>query len=134
LVSRNRNGHDDLRFNDFVEYDSSLGLVKNYYVGASLVARRDGAGLKFSHPDVSDSVRARTNSSGALVASYDYTPFGDRLPSPALTGITVGFSGARTDSDNGLTEMGDRAYDARLGVFTSADTRIPDPLHPAALN
>jgi RHS repeat-associated protein len=72
-------------------------------------------------------VRAITDSSGAVVAHYEYSAWGEVLSSSSefaggLAAATfVGSLGVRFDSTTGLHYMRHRWYDARLGRFLSRD-------------
>jgi RHS repeat-associated protein len=79
------------------------------------------------HTDSLGSVRMVTDSSGAVVARFEYGAWGEEIFSSvdsALTGFAyrfVGGLGVRTDSGTGLVYMRHRWYDVGLMRFVSRD-------------
>jgi RHS repeat-associated protein len=132
-VSRRRGFEHDRYYGPYVEHSSTRGLIKNYYAGSMLVARREGGSTRWYHGDHLGSVRLVTDASGLTVARYEYTTFGNRTAS-GTTADDIGFTGRRTDAENASVEMGARDYAPWLGQFTSPDTVTPDPLNTQALN
>jgi RHS repeat-associated protein len=119
-------------FGPHLEYGNN-GLTRYYYAGPLLVARRDNSGVSWYHQDHLGSVRALTNTSGARVASYEYSAFGVPVASSASVSNTRGFTGHTAD-DTGLVYMGARYFDPALGRFLSADSLVPSSHSPQALN
>jgi len=110
------------------------GLIRYYFAGPQLVARRGSSGVHWYHQDHLGSIRLITDEVGAKVASYDYAAFGTRSGSaaPSLSNDR-GYTGHVTD-ETGLVYMNARYYDPELGRFLSADTLVPDSHNPQALN
>jgi RHS repeat-associated protein len=108
-------------------------LIKYYFAGPMLVARQDGSGVRWYHQDHLGSVKLITDESGQEVARYGYTPFGAQI---AASGVDdeQGFAGHQKEGETGIIYMNARYYDPRLGRFLSADTIVPDPANPQALN
>lgn len=78
------------------------------------------------HLDALSNVRAVSDSSGAVVGSYTYGPWGETLSASEPSGFTmpwkfVGGSGVRHDPTTGLHYMRNRWYDAGLARFLSCD-------------
>jgi RHS repeat-associated protein len=77
----------------------------------------------YYHTDAIGSVRMVTDASGAVVARYDYLPFGERFettppnPSPDVRQ----FTGKERDAETGLDYFGARYFRAHSGRFTSVD-------------
>ena len=69
--------------------------------------------VTYLHDDQLGSVSAATNSSGAVVASQAYSPFGAVRASGGLP-TTQGFIGQHKDA-TGLLDHGTRYYDPALG-------------------
>lgn len=87
--------------------------------------------IEFYHLDALGSVRMVTNRTGAVVARYDYLPFGEEIPVlvggrnqvPGY-GADAGarrFTGKERDSESGLHFFGARYYGASFGRFTTTD-------------
>src|SRR5688572_5371915 len=84
-----------------------------YYFGADLERRPDGVLTKYIHPDAvkvgatitwltrdhSQSIRLRTDASGALIDIARYAPYGAQAPTLS---ISKGFIGERHDPETGL--------------------------------
>ena len=74
----------------------------------------------FHHIDLIGSIRAISNISGTIIASYEYEPFGIMLVAAGTDGDNLGFGGKRLDG-SGLSYFGARYYDAEIGRFISRD-------------
>ncbi len=74
----------------------------------------------YYHTDAIGSVRAVTDDTGAVIARYDYLPFGepwDPQPSPDVRQ----FAGKERDAETGLDYSGARYYRPQSGLFTTGD-------------
>jgi RHS repeat-associated protein len=71
------------------------------------------------------SVRVETDSTGAIVNSSKYRPFGDRVAGVTTIAEAKGFIGERHDVETGLIYLNARYYDPVLGRFISADPSDP---------
>ena len=74
----------------------------------------------YYHTDAIGSVRAVTDDTGAVIARYDYLPFGERWdpqPSPDVRQ----FAGKERDAETGLDYFGARYYASGTGRFTTVD-------------
>jgi YD repeat-containing protein len=68
----------------YLEQDPSGRLVRYYWAGDRLIARRDGTGkLTNYHQDRLGSTRLVTNPKGVAVARHDYDPFGNPITPPS---------------------------------------------------
>ena len=106
-------------------YDSSGHLVANYAYGLGLVSQTTPVGTDYYQFDAIGLTAGLTSSSGSLVNSYGYLPFGQTLYSSGTAGNPfqfVGQFGVMNDG-SGLDAMGFRNYSSSTGAFTS-----PDPL------
>jgi RHS repeat-associated protein len=134
-VSRRRGSEHNRYYSPYVEHDPTLGLIKYYYAGSQLIARRQAGTTNWHHADNLGSIRLITDANGGIVKRYDYAPYGD-------TGMAIAgsggherlFAGQRADGDSGLVYMHARDYDPHLGQFISPDTITPDALNTQALN
>jgi RHS repeat-associated protein len=129
--------HDDVGttyyFGRYLEQDPQGRIVKYYWAGDRLVARRDGDGnLTHFHQDRLGSTRLLTDSNGDVVGRYGYDPFGKPINAP--TQDVRMWHGERFDHDSGLIYMNARFYDPELGRFASPDSIIPDPYRPQSLD
>jgi len=98
------------------------------------VALRDATGLYFLVTDHLGSVVAVTNNVATVVYEQRYKPFGQ--PRLGIEGAPTdfGFTGQRSLAGAGLQDFNARWFDTSLGMFGSADTMVPDPFNPQALN
>jgi RHS repeat-associated protein len=108
-----------------LEMDSSGRMTARYTHGHAadwpLMLERDGQ-TWFYHADTLGSVVALTHSSGDVVRSYAYDPWG-RPKSVEETGPANPFlfAGREYDPETGLYYMRARYYDPAIGRFLSAD-------------
>jgi RHS repeat-associated protein len=105
------------------EYQSN-SLVAHYVYGMDMTSRVDASGRSAYYDfDGSANTADLTDPSGALLDSYSYLPFGEKL---AQTGAYpnpftfVGQSGV-ADEGEGLYFMRNRWYDPAVGSFTQTD-------------
>ncbi len=104
----------------------------HYYLGGKEVAFKKGDTLYYVHQDHLGSSAVITNSSGALVESMTYYPYGaTRTGSIATT--EEKFTGQRLDG-TGLYYYNARYYDPGIGRFISPDRLIPEMSNPQAFN
>ncbi len=88
--------------------------------------RSEGAGL--------GSTALVTNASGGVVDQQRYYPYGAGRPTDTALPTDYRFTGQRREGTIGLYDYGARFYDPALGRFISADTVVPQPGNPQALN
>jgi RHS repeat-associated protein len=74
--------------------------------------------LRYYHVDAIGSVRMTTDHAGAVVARYDYQPFGEPL---AASSEPRRFTGAERDAETGFDYFGARYYQSQIGRLTSVD-------------
>ena len=75
----------------------------------------------FHHIDLVGSIRAITDATGAVTASYEYEPFGVTIKTTGSDQDNLGFAGKRLDTGSGLSYFGARYYDSEMGRFISKD-------------
>jgi RHS repeat-associated protein len=103
------------------------------------VAVRDGANgpVSWLHGDHLGSASVATNSSGGKIAISEqrFTPYGTpRLNASGLPTDKT-FTGQRVENAlGGIMDFNARYYDPAIGRFLSADTIVPGPSNPQALN
>jgi RHS repeat-associated protein len=100
------------------ERDASNNVTKRFYQQGEQIG---GTNYYFTH-DHENSVREMTNASGALVARYDYDPYGRRTLVSGTDLADFGFTGDYYHVASGLNLTMTRAYDANLGRWLSRDT------------
>jgi RHS repeat-associated protein len=77
----------------------------------------------YYHTDAVGSVRMITDAHAAVVARYDYLPFGEPW-NPAADADVRQFAGKERDGETGLDYFGARYYSSGIGRFTAADPVI----------
>ena len=73
----------------------------------------------FHHIDLVGSIRAITDATGTVTASYEYEPFGVAIKSTGSDEDNLGFAGKCLDAGSGLSYFGARYYDSEIGRFIS---------------
>ncbi|HSD17233.1 MAG TPA: RHS repeat-associated core domain-containing protein [Thermomonas sp.] len=104
--------------------------ISNIYFAGSLVAeysRPIGSNtvtLSYLHTDALGSPIAKTNSSGTVIETSEYEPYGDLLN--RANDDRMGYTGHVMDAASGLTYMQQRYYDPQIGRFLSVDPVAAD--------
>ena len=75
-----------------------------------------------------------TTATGGEVGRQWYYPYGDQRHATGSLPTDYRFTGQRIESTIGLYDYGARFYDPLLGRFVSADSVVPEPGNPQALN
>ncbi len=103
-------------------------------VGMVCTPPADGSDERFYYDtDAIGSVRQITNDAGAVVARYDYTPFGEEVVNPPVQDPRR-FAGKEWDAESDLNYFGARYFASEIGRFTSVDpvleqdTALTNPL------
>jgi RHS repeat-associated protein len=104
-----------------------------YFLGDRVVAMRQSTTLTYVHQDHLTGTSVVSDTSGALVSSIKYYPFGECRNSQGNPGTDKLFTGQRLDG-TGLYYYGARYYDATIGRFISADIIVQNPSNPQTLN
>ncbi len=89
-----------------IEQISSTGTVYYY--------EHDGLG----------STRALTNSAGAVVATFTYSPYGQLVSHTGTVATPLGFTGAYTDAESGFIYLLNRYYDPTTEAFVTVDPAV----------
>lgn len=89
--------------------------------GGELISERLPSGTYYYLYDGLGSVVGLTDSSGKLVNSYAYDPYGNTTSVSETVSNPFRFIGAIWDASTGLYKMGDRYYDPTVGRFTQLD-------------
>lgn len=82
------------------------------------------SGTLYYHHDQLGSTRALTSSSGAVVASYSYDPYGNLTGSTGTASNPFRYAGQYTDAETGFEYLRNRYYDPATGQFLSRDPLV----------
>jgi RHS repeat-associated protein len=117
-------------------YEVTGGVVKKYYYAGNVrVAENNGGTLHFLLTDHLGSTATTTDANGNRVTELRYYPYGDsERYNPGGQITTYRFTGQRWDPGTGLYWYNSRWYDPLIGRFIQADTIVPQPGNPQALN
>jgi RHS repeat-associated protein len=101
-----------------------IGTVLAFLTVVPGIAHAQTEQVFYYHTDAIGSVRMITDSTGQVVARYDYRPFGD--PCGSLCGTISApdprqFAGKERDQETGLDYFGARYYAGGTGRFTTVD-------------
>jgi len=133
-VKRVADGVTTVYIGGIYELEVETGVeTKYYYLGSQRVAMNQDDVVYYLHGDHLGSTSLTTNGSGAVVARQWYYPYGETRWSDGTLPTDYQFTGQRAE-DFGLYDYHARYYDAALGRFISADTIVPNPANPQALN
>ncbi len=133
-IKKTEGGETTIYVNQYYEKNITTNeTTTHYYSGGKEVAYRINSSLRYVHQDSLGSTSLTTSSSGAVVASIKYFPFGVCRNSQGNLDTDKLFTGQRLD-DTGLYYYNARYYDATIGRFISPDTMIQDPSNPQTLN
>jgi RHS repeat-associated protein len=113
---------------------SNTVMRRYYYAGATRVAMREEGTLYYLLGDHLGSAAVTASSAGAKVAELRYRPWGETRFSSGTTPTQRRFTGQLLDTATDLYHYGARYYDPLLGRFIQADTIVPEPGNPQALN
>ncbi|MDH7486114.1 MAG: RHS repeat-associated core domain-containing protein [Anaerolineae bacterium] len=127
------NGTTTVYIGDYYEQTGST-IKKYYYANGQRVAMRVGSTLYWLLTDHLGSTAITANSSGSRVAELRYKAWGETRYTDGITPTAYKFTGQRLDEGTGLYYYGARYYDPALGRFVQADTIVPEPGNPQALN
>lgn len=110
------------------------GQVQNtsyYFADGDRVAKKDATGISFYHPDHLGGISAVTNTTGQVVSSTSYLPFGEVRQG----GIEkYSYTGKEKDKASDLYNFEARYVSPELRHFTQADIADPDFDDPQDLN
>jgi len=135
-VKKTENNQTTIYVNKY--YEKKIGtpdeITLYYYLGNRLVALKKGTNLRYVSQDHLTGTSVTSDATtGNLVASIKYFPFGDRRNSTGTIDTDRQFTGQRLDG-TGLYYYGARYYDPGIGKFISADTIVQSPANPQTMN
>ncbi len=106
------------------EYNAAGNLVAHYNYGLGLVSQTTAAGSTYDYAfDAIGSTSVLTNSTGAVVNTYAYDPFGNSLAKSETVPNSFQYVGEYgvMDETSGLDFMRARFYQSNVGRFFSPD-------------
>jgi RHS repeat-associated protein len=112
-------------------------VTKYYYANGQRVAMQKEGVVYYLHSDHLGSTSILSDENGQQVADsrVAYLPYGGvRLGDASTLPTDYTFTGQRNEAGLGLMHYGARFYSPRLGRFVSADSIVPQPGEPQALN
>jgi len=117
------------------EEDNTGAEYQHVFVGNTRVATIAPLGVQFYHGDHLGSRSVVTDSDGLEVDHIDYKPFGEINRHDAVASEEGHhFTDQYRDDETELYYYGARYYNPKVGRFTQADTIVPEPGNPQALN
>jgi len=119
----------------YYEKNVSTGQETKYYTfGGRRVAVRMGSTVYWVLVDQLQSTMVLLDGNGNKVGEKWYYPFGEERHTSGSLFTDRRFTGQRWDGTIGLYDYRARYYDPALGRFVQADTVVPEPGDPQALN
>lgn len=116
-------------------FEAGTAWAKYYYFNGIRVAMRDTNGVRWIHGDHLGSAMRTTDSDGSPSDPRRYYPYGAKRNATGTELATpYRFTGQREEGTIGLYFYNARWYDAALARFAQADTIVPEPGNPQALN
>jgi RHS repeat-associated protein len=103
------------------ESDANNQVTRRFYPEGMQVITGSQTSSYYFTRDHLGSIREVTDSSGAVVARYDYDPYGRRTQISGETDFEFGFTGHYYHAQSGLHLAPFRAYSADLGRWLSRD-------------
>ena len=106
----------------FTEIDDT-DVIRHIFAGNKRIASIDGAAaVTYNHEDHLGSSNIRTDSSGSVIKSIEYLPFGEkRTQSGSYNVVKNRFTGQYEDEESDLYYYQQRYYDPTLSRFITAD-------------
>ena len=104
-----------------------------YGPDGSPIEQINGSTVQYLHHDQIGSTRLITSTTGSVVDSYTYTPYGALAGyTGSKTGTLLGYAGQYTDPNTGLIYMQARWYDPATGQFMVVDPKVESTWQPYA--
>ncbi len=127
--------HYDENNNVVYETDSSNAVIASYtWNGNQPVSMTRGGQTYYYQLNGHGDVVALTNSTGAVVNTYEYDAFGNVVNQTGTVVNPYLYAGYRYDKETGLFYLQARYYDAKTGRFLTLDSQSGDDLEPITQN
>jgi RHS repeat-associated protein len=115
-------------------YEWSAGVGTKYiFAGGQRIAQKAGTNVAYYHQDHLGSTRLVSGPTGTIEEIY-YYPFGAAKSDMGSDSLRHKYTSQEYDAETELYYYNARYYNPTLGRFISADTIVPDPANPQALN
>jgi RHS repeat-associated protein len=88
--------------------------------------------IQYLHGDLIGSTRLVTDSSGTVVGTTEYDPYGNRVGHTGSAHSAIGYSGNWTDTATGLVYLRARDYDPATAQFLTIDPLVDSTRQPYA--
>ncbi len=108
--------------------------TKYIFAGGTRIAKVTTSGYHILHGDHLGSSTVITESSGGVVESTEYNPFGTTRTHSGATLTNYKYTDQERDPETGLYNYGARYYDPMIGRFISPDSIVQAPFNPQSLN
>lgn len=117
--------------NNLFEVEDASGTIKKtkyFFAGNTRVAMVEGSDVNVSyfHQDHLGSSSVTTDNAGNLISSVEYLPYGSERSKTGTEVSSYKFTDQEEDSETNLYNYDARLYDPLTGMFTMADTIVPD--------
>ena len=100
--------------------------------GGSPLEQVSGSSVLWLHHDQLGSTRLVTSSAGAVLATYDYSAYGELTASTGSVDVPLKYAGQYLDAESGLYYFHARYYDPSTGQFLSLDPQVEQTRSPYA--
>jgi len=119
-------------YEDVAYTNGSVVNTSYYFANGERVAKKSQGTAHYFHPDHLGSTNVISDSSGTLVETTKYYPFGSVRAGG--TEDKYGFTDQELDSETGLMYYGARYYSPEVRRFAQADPMVSNPYNPQSLN
>jgi RHS repeat-associated protein len=114
--------HYSLNGQIVAESDGSGSIAAEYvYLNGQPLAKIEGANTYYYHNDHLATPQKMTDSSGTVVWSADYKPFGEATVTISTITNNLRFPGQYFDAETGLYQNGFRDYNSTIGKYPESD-------------
>ena len=116
-------------------YEENDGIGTNYiHANNQRIAMKTGSTVYYFHQDRLGSASLVTNSTGSVVRTVEYTPFGSTWKTSGGFKDDRNYTGQIFDDSTGLYYYNARYYDPSLGRFLTPDIYVQSPYDPQTQN
>lgn len=117
------------------EFEITNGLATRYIFAGNLrIAKVTSANTTYFHKDHLGSSTVMTDSSGTVLETDGYLPYGIQRENPGITLTNYKFTDQELDTELGLYNYDARLYDPVIGRFISPDSIVPRMFDSQSMN